>query len=147
MSLASAGDIRINSSILGELLARLRLVQCRFVNFSAKTKCKFSRFNFLRIAQLHFDGHRADDRHPVAVIDDALHEIRKELPLVVERLAALEAYRSRWTRASLLLQNKQRLAKALRHEYGLTCAEVEKRGAAWSELGKQKIFCRGVRGV
>jgi hypothetical protein len=31
-------------------------VQCRFVNFSAKTKQKFARFNFLRIAQLHFMG-------------------------------------------------------------------------------------------
>jgi hypothetical protein len=40
--------------------------------FSAKTKIKFARFNFSRIAQLHFDGHRADHRHPVAVVDDAL---------------------------------------------------------------------------
>jgi hypothetical protein len=51
-------------------------VQRRFVNFSAKTKIKFARFDFSRIAQLHFDGNGADDRHPVVVIDDALEAAR-----------------------------------------------------------------------
>jgi hypothetical protein len=37
-----------------------------------KNKRKFARFDFLRIAQLHFDGNGADDRHPVAVVDGAL---------------------------------------------------------------------------
>jgi hypothetical protein len=40
---------------------------------------------------LRFDGHRADHRHPVAVVDDALHVVDGELPLVVKGRAALEA--------------------------------------------------------
>jgi hypothetical protein len=51
-------------------------VQRCFVDFSAQTKRKFARFDFLRIAQLHFDGNGADDRHPVVVIDDALEAAR-----------------------------------------------------------------------
>ncbi len=65
-------------------------MQCRLVNFSVQTKCEFARFDFLRIAELHFDGNRADHRHPVAVVDDALHVVDEELPLVAERRAALE---------------------------------------------------------
>jgi hypothetical protein len=41
---------------------------------------------------------------------------------------------------SLLLPWRQRLANALKHEYGLAWAKVEKRGVAWSELVKQQIF-------
>jgi hypothetical protein len=44
----------------------------------------------LRIAQLHFGGNGADHRHPIAVIDDSLHEIAEELPLVVKAHAVLE---------------------------------------------------------
>jgi hypothetical protein len=51
-------------------------VQRRRIDFAAKTKRKFARFDFLRIAQLHFDGNGADDRHPVVVIDDALEAAR-----------------------------------------------------------------------
>jgi hypothetical protein len=58
-------------------------VQRCFVDFSAQTKCNFAHFDFLRIAQLHFDGNGADDRDPVVVIDDALHMLDQELPLVV----------------------------------------------------------------
>jgi hypothetical protein len=66
-------------------------VQCRFVDFSAQTKRKFARFDFLRVAQLHFDRHRTDHRHPVAVINDALYKIDQELPLVLEGGRALKA--------------------------------------------------------
>jgi hypothetical protein len=72
---ATARAIRIQPSVFRELLARLFVQRC-FVNFSAQTKRKFSRFDFLRIAKLHFDGNGADDRHPVAVIDDALEAAR-----------------------------------------------------------------------
>jgi hypothetical protein len=48
----------------------------------------------LRIAQLHFDGNGADDRHPVVVIDDPLHMLDQELPLVVKRRAVLEGFDS-----------------------------------------------------
>ncbi len=51
-------------------------MQSRFVDFSAQTKRNFAHLDFLRIAQLHFDGNGADDRHPVAVIDDALEAAR-----------------------------------------------------------------------
>ena len=66
-------------------------MQRRFVDLAAKTKREFARFDFLRIAQLHFDGHRADQRHPVAVVEDALHVCDQELPLAVKGGAALEA--------------------------------------------------------
>jgi hypothetical protein len=72
---APARAIRIQSSVFGELLARL-FVQSRFVDFFAQTKCNFARFDFSRIAQLYFDENGADDRHPVAVIDDALEAAR-----------------------------------------------------------------------
>jgi hypothetical protein len=55
-------------------------------------KRKFARFDFMRIAQLHFDGNGADDRHPVAVIDDALHVLDQKLPLAVKRRAVLEGF-------------------------------------------------------
>ena len=67
------------------------LVQRRFVDLTAKTKREFGRFDFLRIAQLHFDRYRADHRQPVAVINDALHMLDEELPLVVKDGAVLEA--------------------------------------------------------
>jgi 1,6-anhydro-N-acetylmuramate kinase len=54
---------------------------------AAKTKRKFARFDFLRLADLHFDGTGA----PVAVIDDALHVFDEELQLVVKCRAVLEA--------------------------------------------------------
>jgi hypothetical protein len=66
-------------------------VQNCFVDFSAQTKRKFARFDFSRIAQLHFDGNGADDRHPVVVVYDALHVLDQELPLVVKCRAVLEA--------------------------------------------------------
>ena len=87
--LATAGTVRSQPSVLGELHARSS-VQHRRVNFAAKTERNFSRFDFLRIAQLHFDGNGADDRHAVVVIDDALHMLDQELPLVVKRRAVLE---------------------------------------------------------
>jgi hypothetical protein len=46
----------------------------------------------LRIAKLHFYGNGTDDRHPVAVKDDALHMLHQELPLVVKRRAVLEGF-------------------------------------------------------
>jgi len=46
----------IHSAIFRELLARLRLVQCRLVNLAAKTKLKFARFDFLRFGHLGFIG-------------------------------------------------------------------------------------------
>jgi hypothetical protein len=61
--------IRVQSPVFRALFARL-FVQSRFVDFSAQPKCNFARFDFLRIAQLHFDGNGADDRYPVVVIDD-----------------------------------------------------------------------------
>jgi len=66
-------------------------VQRRFVDLTAKTKREFGRFDFLRIAQLHFYRYRADHRQPVAVINDALHMLDEELPLVVKDGAVLEA--------------------------------------------------------
>jgi hypothetical protein len=66
-------------------------VQCRSVDLTAQTKREFACFDFLRIAQLHFDGNRADHRHPVAVVDDPLHMLDQEPPLVVESRAVLEA--------------------------------------------------------
>jgi len=66
-------------------------VQRRFVDLTAKTKREFARFDFLRIGQLHFDRYRADHRQPVAVINDALHMLDEELPLVVKDGAVLEA--------------------------------------------------------
>ena len=92
LSLALAGTERFHSTILGELPARFRFAQCRFFNLAAKTKRNFARFDFLRTAQLHFDRNGADHRHAVAVIHHLLHEIRKELPLVIKGRAALEAY-------------------------------------------------------
>jgi len=41
-------------------------VQRCFVDFFAQTKRNFAHFDFLRIAQLHFDGNGADDRHTVS---------------------------------------------------------------------------------
>jgi hypothetical protein len=70
---ATARAIRIQSFVFRELLARF-FVQSRFVDFSAQTKRNFPRFDFLRLADLHFDRNGADDRHPVAVIDDALQD-------------------------------------------------------------------------
>jgi hypothetical protein len=64
---ATARAIRIQSPVFRELLARLCVQRC-FVDFSAQTKRNFASFDFLRIAQLHFDGNGADDRHPVVVI-------------------------------------------------------------------------------
>ena len=60
-----------------KFLARL-LAQRRFVDLAAKTKREFARFDFLRIAQLHFDGNVADHRQPVAVIDDPVHVLDQE---------------------------------------------------------------------
>jgi len=77
------------ASIFRELLARL-LVQNRFINFAAKTKCKFAPFNFSRIADLRFDRNGADHRHPVAAVGDALQIVDQEMLLVVEAGAALE---------------------------------------------------------
>lgn len=50
-----------------------------------------NRFDFLRIAQLHLDGNGADHRHPVVVVDDALHELDQKPPLVAKRRAVLES--------------------------------------------------------
>jgi hypothetical protein len=56
--------------------------------WTAKTKRKFARFDFLRLADLHFDGNGA----PVAVIDDALHLLQQKLPLVLKRRTVLEGF-------------------------------------------------------
>ena len=71
-------------------LARL-LVQRRSVDLTAQTKREFACFDFLRIAQLHFDGNYANRRHPVAVVEDPLHMVDQEPPLVVESRALLGA--------------------------------------------------------
>jgi hypothetical protein len=50
-------------------------------------------FRFLANYSIAFDENGADDRHPVvAIIDDALHMLHQELPLVVKRRAVLEGF-------------------------------------------------------
>jgi len=53
-------------------------VQSRFVDFSAQTKRKFARFDFLRIAELHIDGNGADDRLATPGLDLRKAEFGRE---------------------------------------------------------------------
>lgn len=75
-------------SILGEFLSRLL---CSVdLSISPRRQKHFSRFEFLHFTDLRFDGNRADHRHSVPVVHDALDEIGEELALILQAGAILE---------------------------------------------------------